>query len=266
MRMFSGYSVRTRRRIRTFASKSRDGAGSWAKRPKGSRPRTSWPEPRPTDWRADVGVKSWKDREARGARAIRRRAVDDVRVEDGDLPGAELHAHGAARVDLAHPGDPAVGLPRILHEVEGPYAVVAPRDQRQAPVRHGRLGDRDVDDRGGGLDHDARGVLMPAIVGARLRLLDPEHRVRQEEILAQEVGHDIEQPGMRRIRIDPVEQEVALDVEGPVPVEGMRRLKPLRGLPESRALGRTEDGDPREVPLLAKLLDLGGRERHGRPS
>ena len=207
-----------------------------------------------------------EDREARGGRTIRRRAVDHVGAEDGDLAGSQLQVDGSTGVDLAHPRHAAVRLPWILHEVEGPDAIVSLRDHRQTAVLHRRVGDRHVHDRRGGLDDDACRVLVPAVVGARPRLLDTKHRVGQQEVLAQEVDDGVEEARVGRVGVDPVEEEVALDVEGPVPVGRVLGLEALRGLAEPLAFGRAEHRDAGDEPFVAELLDLPARERHpGRP-
>ena len=62
--------------------------------------------------------------------------------------------------------------------------------------------------------------------------------------------------------VDPIEEQVALDVEGPLPVDRMVHLEALGGAPKGAALLGREDGDARHEAGPPVVLGLARGEGH----
>ena len=174
-------------------------------------------------------------------------------VEQAHLPLREHHVHRAALVDLAHPRHLPV---RVAHQTERPDLALRPGDDAQAAVVRRRLADGDEGEHEPGLHPDTGRVLVPAVEGRGAGLLDAEDGVREQDVGADQILDGVEQPRVAAQPVDPVEQQVGLDVERPADRFGPRLLERLHPGPECVALRFVEHVDAGQEAVLVKGLDF----------
>ena len=130
------------------------------------------------------------------------------------------------------------------------------RNDPQAAVVRGRLADGDECEHESGLHPDAGRILMPAVERRGARLLDAQDGIGEQDVGADQVLDRVKQPRIPAQLVDPVEQQVGLDVERPRDRVGPVLLERLRPGPECVALLLAEHVDAGEEALLVKGVDL----------
>ena len=116
--------------------------------------------------------------------------MNGIAVKESDLALFQDQIHSLTLVNVKGTRDfPLAG---VADEFERFYSNVRSRNNPQAAILCSGFADREISQDEGWFDLDASRILVPAITGLGARWLDPEYRIGQKHVGADEILDDIQ--------------------------------------------------------------------------